>query len=1376
MIAGKYHMVDSIFSQGRTRSQLTLPEAPIELSRSPLKDARLAVRNRSRLELEGAEAETKRLAGKNEMDLSPPKLGDKRSPSPATTTDWPILKRFKTSPTGSDAEHSIAQKPVHSRHFSDSNILAKARRKRSATSKPKSSSSSSTRHQAPAILPSKKERASSVPVFPSFRDVPRVDIRDFPTSPTRRPLHSREPNLRITFGSLFPLSKALESIPDEASSDQDATNEPARDVPIVTLSEIPATPTQTDRLVPTDIHAAPLSPLTPLSETPLFKKLVEADANTEDRFAASDWGQSNEVSQNNGQRQTIGQSSAIGPGVPAKHSRSRLPRSTNGTASSSRTKSYVTEQVVAPVKAASAESGVPVKQKTNAFDLMMRRTEKDNGKEKAVTKGKAKTPDHSLGVSAGKFRENGKVIQQKKGSDVKGKGRSGKIAEVQPSNVFTIKGKMKPRTKPEVKTTIIPSVVLDDEDEDPPSSNRGMVDSPTYPLQPLPTQISPPPLDFGGLPPKSSSPLVSTNAEERIKGVDEATFTMDDMKGDMKGDNKIYIEGQPVSLEKANTPAVIEIHQIQIDVEPRVPSPLFSEPPTTAPSPLFSEPSSRADEDSKNQKYDQHMKAPHDLIDGAAPVCGESIELEIISDSPQAIGTESSSITSPRSQRQKVVRPPPPSRTTRSASSMVLCTEPDMAASGSAKKPLARSKRASKSAIKAGASSKAEADASSTASSSSTNCLVPTEPRPVKFSAPQFPVFNDDDDSSELSDLPKDYMDEEVPLKGDGGEDMEMETPQAAQSSTATKTRRKTLGTEIRTSPRRKSLRGLRSDEDPPDERSASFPSVQSSQSSLSHGKSHLARSTSSTKIKNSVIPGHTTPFRKSTISRSPAPKDTRPGSAPSSPTKLKKSYTMFSYVPVMPRLINSDTSVLGRLDHALAALAKPPPAMEPSRPNTSMGFNRDDPDSSIVYGGGRINSVPEKGRGKSIFTIGIGRPSTSKTSASGFIAQASSSKSTTSAFASSKVVAQSQLSQFLPPGTGPGLQKNKPAAIMRGGRPLIAMSGGTGNRFPVGGSLGSRGKKASQKTTLPSVVASPVKGGGGVSRDDDIEMVDGDVTMFDISMSGNRSDMNISELEVSNTSGSRGKGKERESEDSSVMSRHNGVLSQSLSALPDTTFSMPIAGSMGPPPPPTSPPRRAGLRSSSSSYPSSTISKPQAPPKFVPESTVLEGCTVFVDVWMSDGQDTSSIYMDIAKDLGARIVKRIGPQCTHIVYTAGRERTVEQYFALNETKRPKTVGASWLRDCKQADARLDEERYLVDLEEHKPEPMSNTFFFQGDKSKRHKRRQSFIPKFCGTDDNGNEDEDMSVDGSNASMVDDELTPLERARLRQSTAGSSQRK
>ncbi|KAF9075644.1 hypothetical protein BDP27DRAFT_1151973, partial [Rhodocollybia butyracea] len=94
-----------------------------------------------------------------------------------------------------------------------------------------------------------------------------------------------------------------------------------------------------------------------------------------------------------------------------------------------------------------------------------------------------------------------------------------------------------------------------------------------------------------------------------------------------------------------------------------------------------------------------------------------------------------------------------------------------------------------------------------------------------------------------------------------------------------------------------------------------------------------------------------------------------------------------------------------------------------------------------------------------------------------------------------------------------------------------------------------------------------------------------------------------------------------------------------------------------------------------------------------------LEGCTVFVDVWTSDGQDTSSLYADIAKNMGARIVKSVGPQCTHIVFMSGREKTVEQYFALDEARRPKAVGAAWVRDCKTAEKRLAEEGYAVDLE-----------------------------------------------------------------------------
>ncbi|KAJ3896435.1 hypothetical protein GG344DRAFT_72266 [Lentinula edodes] len=1348
-------MGDSLLFEGRTRSKLTLPEASIELSRSPLKNARLAVRNRSRLELEeGSEARVEDSAEEDEMNLSPKKLGDKRSPSPSTSTDWPRLKRFKSSPKGSDVEANIASKPAHSRHLSDSTlIVAKTRRKRSATtSKPKSSSSSTTRRQSPAVLPPQKERARSVPVFPSFRDFPVIDINDIPTSPTRRRPPTWEPKLRITSGSLFPQSQTLESIPDETGEEQEATVGAARGVvaEISVDAPLPATPRQTDVLaVPADIHAVPLTPLTPLPETPFFKKVTENVDNTEDRFTASDEGGALFRKE---KLKAASETTSIEAVVPAKDTRSRLPRPTNATASSSKTNL----KGLVPLKATSSRPTALRGQETNAFDVLMGRSGKTKAKEKKSTD-MAETSMHLSGVNVDKTTEFGKVTKQKKGSDMKGKGKNGANVEAKSGSTSTIIGKMRPRTKPDVKKPAVPHIFLEDEGEDVPGelSNVGKIPgSPAYPLQPLPTRNSPSPVEFGAFPPKSSSPDI----EERLIGVDEAILTMDDVE--MKGVDEITVERQPA---------------IDTNVEPRVPSPLFSEPPTTAPSPLFSEPGHREDEYPKDGAYDEHVDTTN-KPDGTARIYNEPIEIEPPSHTLSTLEVRSSpslEINS-RTRRQKVARPPLPPRTTRSASSKVPTKE--STTSGRTKKVLVSRKAGKKAANKAVASSEVEVASSAVASSSSTDLPGLKEPPAyVDISKPQtLPVFTDDGEPlSELSDLPEDYLDVELPLKGDGGEDVEMEAPlNTAEFDVAfTKSRMKASSDEklsIRLSPKRKLPRGLKSEEAAPEGPSASF-SVVSPPSPSSSSKAPLSvRSTRSSK--KSAIPVPITPARpKASIFKSPAAPSIKPSSAPSSPTKLTKSYSMFSYVPVMPHLINSDTSVLGRLDHALAALSKPPPAWEPTRSKTSMGFNRDDPDSSIEFEAGSMDGVLEKGKKKSISTVGLGRPSTSKASTTSSNGHASNSKPASSMSSSSSVLGKSKMSQFLPVGTGPGLKKNKTAAVMRGGRLGMPMQPGTGNRFPVGpGSLGSRGKKASQRTTLPSVVASPVKGGGSVHEGNDVEMSDGEATRLDISMSGNQSDMDISELEA--IGGGIRDGKARETGNSLTMNRHPVALSQSMSALPNTT-TMEL---MGPPPPPISPPRRAGLRSSSSSYPSSgNASQPQAPPKFVPELTVLEGCTVFVDVWMSDGQDTSSLYIDIAKNLGARVVKRIGPQCTHVVYTSGRERTVDQYFALDEAKRPKAVGASWLRDCKQAAARLDEERYLVDLEEHKPDPTSNIFSLKGDKDKRHKRRQSYIPKFCGTDDNGTEDGDISIDESNTSMVDDEMTPLERARLRQSTAGSS---
>ncbi|KAJ3878809.1 hypothetical protein F5051DRAFT_439311 [Lentinula edodes] len=153
--------------------------------------------------------------------------------------------------------------------------------------------------------------------------------------------------------------------------------------------------------------------------------------------------------------------------------------------------------------------------------------------------------------------------------------------------------------------------------------------------------------------------------------------------------------------------------------------------------------------------------------------------------------------------------------------------------------------------------------------------------------------------------------------------------------------------------------------------------------------------------------------------------------------------------------------------------------------------------------------------------------------------------------------------------------------------------------------------------------------------------------------------------------------------------------------------------------------------------------------------SNILKVCTVYVDVWMSHGENTSSLFYNIAKDLGAHIIKSIGPQCTHIVYTSGCQSTVRKYFALDEERRPKVVGAAWLKDCRDAATYLGEEPYLVNLEEHR-------MYNLGTRRKNRSRRRRFIPSFM-NDNNGN-DSTISIDTSNT--LDNSISVLEMARNR----------
>ncbi|KAJ4496510.1 hypothetical protein C8R41DRAFT_704838, partial [Lentinula lateritia] len=88
----------------------------------------------------------------------------------------------------------------------------------------------------------------------------------------------------------------------------------------------------------------------------------------------------------------------------------------------------------------------------------------------------------------------------------------------------------------------------------------------------------------------------------------------------------------------------------------------------------------------------------------------------------------------------------------------------------------------------------------------------------------------------------------------------------------------------------------------------------------------------------------------------------------------------------------------------------------------------------------------------------------------------------------------------------------------------------------------------------------------------------------------------------------------------------------------------------------------------------------------------ILKACTIYVDVWMSHGENTSPLFYDIAKSLGAQV-----SVCTHsfeiLLSTLVR-------LALNRKRRPQVVGAAWLKDCRDAATHLGEEPYLVDMED----------------------------------------------------------------------------
>lgn len=363
---------------------------------------------------------------------------------------------------------------------------------------------------------------------------------------------------------------------------------------------------------------------------------------------------------------------------------------------------------------------------------------------------------------------------------------------------------------------------------------------------------------------------------------------------------------------------------------------------------------------------------------------------------------------------------------------------------------------------------------------------------------------------------------------------------------------------------------------------------------------------------------------------------------------------------------------------------------------------------------------------------------------------------------------------------------------------------------------------KASRKTSLPSVMASPVKGGVGDTVDDnhitnttvDIWGAEGDLGQgkrLDVATqsvsSGSKTseeqnketDLVIEELVVTAY-----KGKQPDGWDSRRASSALHALSQSLSALPKTPPKLVAVGT------------RTGLRSSSSTYygasgagsgstsaqdakergrpnegTDGTASQRNAPSNSNAAVSPMEGgsagksvlkvlkkCAIFVDVRTDDGDDAGGLFVDMLRGLGARILARVGQSCTHIVYKNGSASTLTRYRLLNDPK-PLVVGIAWVVECVEQRSRVDEVKFKVDLE------MVNI-------AGTNKKRRSMLPRHMSpgagsnlipanlsseADDNGGQRQPDDVSGSPAQDADtsvrsakdeDGLPPLERARRRRS--------
>ncbi|KAG6816582.1 hypothetical protein H0H87_004882 [Tephrocybe sp. NHM501043] len=484
-----------------------------------------------------------------------------------------------------------------------------------------------------------------------------------------------------------------------------------------------------------------------------------------------------------------------------------------------------------------------------------------------------------------------------------------------------------------------------------------------------------------------------------------------------------------------------------------------------------------------------------------------------------------------------------------------------------------------------------------------------------------------------------------------------------------------------------------------------------------------------------------------------------------SSPNKLGRSASMVSRPRTsLSRSFSSYSglgSSLSTLSSALEKLQQRPPG----RPSTSMGFNRDDPDSSIEL----------ETRSQDDSSI---RPSTSSkpvSSASQPAAVSSRLVQGTLTSARTSLTGKTSIggSRTMMRGTGTGIFR------VPGNTTKMTRIFGVGGGAFADATRARAVQKASRKTSLPSVMSSPVKGAGNT---DDAMDVDDDNAQ--VEETTNQTEAAADEQATVNA---KGKGKERatepwDSDASRRFSMASQVLSQSLASSAKASTGL---GMMGPP---ATPKGHKMARSASSTYPStSSGSRPESPTrtslriaknasqagsssKVTPEAStvsrpeslnILKDCVVFVDVRNDDGDEVGAPFSEMLEVSGAKILTRVGQTCTHIVFKNGLMSTINRYRLLRDPK-PLVVGIAWVVECAEQRTKVDETKFLVNLD--------GINFSSG-----NKRRRSMLPKLISHDFehrySSDVEGDVSMDGSTSSITfDDDLTPLEKARRRKIAA------